>query len=125
MDPKVSMEVLQKIEKEIANKYGIEATMSPRAFWNDEKEKEYREQVDVFLEKEENKRKNEEKIEKDGILVPRRLFIEENNKKGCKYCQKYFLDFRDKAYISKYDGCYECYINFIEGRKDKSSQTNK
>lgn len=121
MEPKVSLEILQKIEKEITDKFGVEATLSPKAFWNNEREQEYQKQVDSFLEKEENKRKSEEKIEKDGILVPRRLFIEENIKKGCKFCQKYFLDFRDKIYVNKYNGCYECYINFIEGRETKFS----
>ena len=66
---------LIKVEKAIQEKYGDEAIQNPKANWDDEKEKDYLEQI----KKSYKVRKEKEKIEVDGILMPKKLFIKDHN----------------------------------------------
>ena len=41
-----------RVEKAISKKYGYDAIQNPRANWDDEKEEEYKKQLQKMLEKE-------------------------------------------------------------------------
>ena len=96
---------LIKIEKAIQGKYGDEAIQNPKANWDPEKEKEYLEQIKKLAKSE----KPKEKIEVDGVLMPKKLFRKES-KRTCPKCKIYSFDMRDDLYMAKFKRCYVCYL---------------
>jgi len=109
---------IAKIEKAISKKYGEDAVQNPRANWTDEKEKEYLEQIRTFTEKEYNLLEKDEKVELNGILVPKKLLNKESNR-TCPVCGTYSFDVRDDVYMNKYDCCRVCYVKYIEDREER------
>jgi predicted ribosome quality control (RQC) complex YloA/Tae2 family protein len=82
------------IEKAIAKKYGKEAVQNPKGNWDEEKEKEYIEQVKKFQEKLRKAETSAEKIEHNGFFVSKKLINKESNK-PCPVCSKYTLNVKD------------------------------
>ena len=64
---------IAKIEKAIAKKYGHEAIQNPKGNWDDQKEKDYLEQIKKVTEKEIRFRAQSEKIEVNGIRISRKI----------------------------------------------------
>ena len=62
-----------KLEKAIAKKYGEEAIQNPKKHWNEEKEEEYIEQSKEFYKKIQSLEEKSEKVEVDGIFIPKKL----------------------------------------------------
>ena len=62
-------------EKAIANKYGKEAVQNPRGNWDEEKEKDYIEQVKKFQQKIRKAQSSAEKVEHNGFFVSKPLII--------------------------------------------------
>ena len=56
-----------KVEKAIADKYGVEAIQHPAKDWNPEKEQEYLEQVRLLNEKIRDLSEKTEKVEVQGV----------------------------------------------------------
>ncbi len=52
MAKKLDLNDIVRFEQAIAKKYGPEAIENPRKHWNDEKEKDYQEQVNKLYKKE-------------------------------------------------------------------------
>ena len=120
MNPKVSLEKLQRIEEAIKTKFGENSVLDPRSLWNDKKEEEYQKQLTELHLKNSLREKSVEKVEKNGVLIQKHLFIEENETKDeCGLCENCLLDFRDKTYINKFGTCFECFIQHVEGREEK------
>ena len=67
---------LIQVEKAIQEKYGDEAIQNPKANWDTEKEKEYLQQIKKIARSE----KPKEKIEVDGVLMPKKLFTKESER---------------------------------------------
>jgi len=107
-------EHLIKVEKAIQEKYGEEAIQNPKANWDQEKEKQYLEQIKKIAKSE----KPKEKIEVDGVLMPKKLFRKES-KRTCPECKIYSFDMRDDLYMAKFKCCFKCYILYVEGREKK------
>ena len=105
---------LIKVEKAIQEKYGEEAIQNPKATWDDDKEKEYLQQIKKMAKNE----KPREKIEVDGVLMPKKLFTKES-KRTCPVCNVYSFHGRDDLYMAKFKCCYKCYIQHVEGREEK------
>tara|TARA_B100001250_G_C19782914_1_gene782726 strand:+ start:403 stop:801 length:399 start_codon:yes stop_codon:yes gene_type:complete len=109
---------IASIEKAIAKKYGTEAVANPRANWDEEKEKEYLKQMKELYQKTSKNEEYCEKIDINGIKVSKKLF----NRESLKYCSvcgafpKKSMD--DVCYI-KFDCCYKCYIQHVEGREER------
>ena len=61
----------------------------------------------------------DEKIEVDGILMSRKLLNRETTKRSCPVCGAYSFKIRDDVFMNKFDCCYNCYIQWIEGREDR------
>jgi len=109
---------IAKVERAIAEKYGQEAVQHPRADWNDEKEKEYLEQLKKLSEKERHQSDKGEKVEKSGFLISKKLLKKRGHRK-CTTCGIYSFDIKDSLYMNKYECCWTCYIQYVEGREER------
>ena len=96
---------LIKIEKAIQEKYGEETIQNPKGNWDEEKEKEYLEQIKKIAKQE----KPKEKIEIDGVLMPKKLFRKES-KRTCPVCKTYSFSSRDDLYMVKFNQCFGCWL---------------
>lgn len=67
---------LIKVEKAIQEKYGDEAIQNPKANWDPEKEKDFLKQIREIAKTE----KPKEKVEVDGVLMPKKLFTKESER---------------------------------------------
>ena len=114
------LDYIVRVEKAIAKKYGEEAIQHPRANWNDEKEEDYLKQIKILHKKEAKQRDKEEKIQKDGFLVSKKL-LNKREDRTCPACFKYSFDLKDDVYMGKYDCCYKCYIKFVDGKEKRWS----
>jgi hypothetical protein len=110
---KKDINYIQNLEKAIEQKYGLNATLNPKHFWNEEKEKDYIEETKKVLENERKILDSSEKIEIDGILMPKKL-INKSENKICSLCKKYSFDKKDDVYMNKFKSCYRCYLCYIE-----------
>ena len=108
-----------RIEKAIAKKYGHEAVENPRKHWNGEKEKSYQDQIKKLAEKERAFEESEEKIEVDGILISKKLLTRETIRRDCPVCDTFSFNLKDDAYMMKYDCCYKCFIQWVDGREER------
>lgn len=117
MKPKRTLEELQQIEYEIQKKYGSDALLNPKEFWNEKKELDFKEQFRCEQEKYLLSEKNEEKVEENGFLISKCLLT---NKKceSCSTCGK-FTDTSDNIYLLKFECCQGCFIKHIEGREER------
>lgn len=118
MEPKKSIEYLGKLEQAIKKQYGEEAVMNPRQSWNPEKEQEYQQQVKESAEKTFKIEENEDKIEKDGFFISKKL-VNKKNIKNCPVCAKFQLNIQDDFYILKFECCSTCYIEYVEDREER------
>ena len=109
---------LAKIEQAISKKYGDDAIQNPKANWTDDKEKDYLIQIRKLTEKEYSLLEKDEKVELNGILVPKKLLNKESNR-TCDVCSVYSFDVRDDVYMNKYDCCFKCYIQWVEDREER------
>ncbi len=107
-----------KLEKAIAEKYGKEAIQNPKSGWTPEKEKEYIEQVKKIQEKRNQKQDASEKVETNGFLINKKLLNREQ-KRNCPVCESYSLEMRDDVYMTKFDCCFKCYVQYVEGREER------
>ena len=107
-----------KIEKAIEKKYGKEAIQHPKSGWTEEKEQEYLEQIKKLSEKNKYKFEKVEEVEKDGFLINKKLLRRRSNR-VCFTCNQYSFDKKDDLYMLKYDCCWGCYIEYVEGREER------
>jgi len=107
-----------KVERAIAEKYGVETIQNPRGNWDEEKEKEYEEQLRALAIKEDRLREKEEKIDVGGILISKKLLSREPAK-SCPVCRRYSLNLKDDVYMNKYECCLDCFVQFVEGREER------
>jgi len=94
-----------KVEKAIQEKYGEEIIQDPKATWNEEKEKEYLKQIKKIA----KAQKQKEKIEVEGVLMPKKLFRKESER-TCPECKIYSFEMKDNLYMAKFKCCYLCYL---------------
>ena len=83
-----------------------------------EKEKEYLEQIKRLAKKETQLHEKDEKVDINGILIPKKLLNRESNR-TCPVCDAYSFDVRDDVYMNKYDCCRLCYVKHVEDREDR------
>ena len=102
-----------KVEKAIAEKYGEAAVQHPRSDWTEEKEKDYLEQLKRLAKKEKRTSEKNEKVEKSGFLISKKL-LKKKVERECPRCNVYSFDARDDLYMNKFECCWECYIKYVE-----------
>jgi len=107
-----------KVEKAIAKKYGHEAIQNPKANWDEEKEKEYLEQSKEYYKKQQALDEKTEKVEVDGIFIPKKL-LNKKSERTCPVCKAYSFRIKDDVYMNKFSCCYKCYIQYIDGREER------
>ena len=109
---------IPKLEKAIAQKYGEEAIAHPRANWDDDKEREYLEQIKKLAEKKRRVAEKTDKVDNGGFFVSKKLLNKESKRK-CHVCSIYSFNIQDDIYMSKYECCQKCYIQYVEDREDR------
>ena len=115
---KKDLNYIAGLEKAIKKKYGEEAVENPAKFWDKEKEKDYIQQLEEFVEKQKKLEQAGDVENVDGVLVSRKLL----NKEGifnCPTCNKKLKTINDDIYFTKFDCCEICYIKYVEGREKR------
>ena len=107
-----------RVEKAISKKYGPETIQNPRSNWSDEKEEEYKQQLQKMLNKQDLRREKGEKIELDGVFVNKKLLTREHNRK-CPVCDSFSFSIHDDVYMTKFECCKQCYIQWVEDREER------
>ena len=109
-----NLDYIARLERAISRKYGPETILNPKAGWSEEKEKHYLEQLKSLDKKE----TYSEKVEINGVLVPKKL-INREMERVCPVCKTYSLDIKDDVYMAKFDCCTDCYIQYVEDREER------
>lgn len=118
MKSKKDLNHIAAVEKAIAKKYGKEAIQNPKANWDDEKEKEYLQQIKEVSKKRRKAEEYSEKVELNGVLVSKKLLNKESTH-SCPVCDKYCFKAKDDVYMIKYECCFNCYIQWVEYREER------
>ena len=106
---------IAKIEKAIKDKYGEEAIQNPKRAWNKEKENKYLEDLKAFHERHSKNKKTEQA---EGFKIKTRK-VSNKTQRTCPVCKKYSFESRDDVYMTKFDCCFECFIQYVEGREER------
>jgi hypothetical protein len=109
---------IARLEKAIKKKYGQETIINPKSNWDDEKEQQYLEQLKEYSKKQQAIKEESERIEKDGFFLPKNL-INKKNKRKCSVCGTYSFKKKDDLYINKFECCWLCYIQWVDGREER------
>ena len=115
--PKKDPNYVVKIEQQIQKKYGEKATQHPKKDWTAQKEQEYLIQLKEVYHKE-LREEDLDKVEVSGVFVPRKL-INKNSSRSCPICSIYSFKSNDDVYMSKFNCCEKCYIQWVEGREER------
>jgi hypothetical protein len=118
MKTKEDQNYIAKLEKAISQKYGQETINNPRRFWDDQKEKEYISQSQEERRKFAKLSETQDNVEQDGFLINKKLLTRDHNR-DCPICGKYSFHPRDDLYMNKFEACFKCYIQYIEGREER------
>tara|TARA_R110002074_G_scaffold298127_1_gene469703 strand:- start:168 stop:560 length:393 start_codon:yes stop_codon:yes gene_type:complete len=109
---------IARVEKAIKKKYGQETILNPKSTWDDKKEEEYLEQLKEYSKKQQAIKEETERVEKDGFFLPKNL-INKKGKRKCPICITYSFEKRDDLYMNKFQCCWKCYIQWVEGREGR------
>tara|TARA_Y100000310_G_scaffold293043_1_gene322330 strand:- start:80 stop:463 length:384 start_codon:yes stop_codon:yes gene_type:complete len=115
---KKDLNLIAKLEQAIAKKYGEETVRNPRSTWSEEKEKDYLEQIKKSFKKEMKAKEKTEKVDINGIMIPKRLLTKEHSF-VCPICESYSLKKEDDLYMSKFECCFKCYVQYVEDREER------
>ena len=113
---KKDLNQIAKLEKAMSKKFGKESIVNPKSGWDDEKEKEYLEELKEFYSQE--SKQAEDKINEDGFFIPRNL-INKEIKRVCPVCDTYSFSGRDDLYMNIFECCYKCYILWGDDRDER------
>ena len=106
---------IAKIEKAINDKYGLEAIQNPKGSWTKDKEEKSLQDLKKFYTK---NNKNEKIEEKEGFIINDKS-QKQNISRICPICSSYSFSQQDDLYMVKYQCCFDCYIQYIEGREER------
>ena len=103
------------VEKAISEKYGKKAVQDFRSEWAEESEKEYLSQ----LKERKDQRKTrhpKEKTETENYSISKRP-SKKKSARTCPVCKTYSFSYRDDLYMSRFESCFLCYVDFVEFRE--------
>jgi len=109
---------IARYEQAISRKYGKESVQTPLSTWDDEKEQQYLEQSAELYLKQQKIQEQKDKIEIDGFLLSKKLINKDTNR-ICPVCSKYSFDLKDDVYMSKFDCCFHCHVQWVENREER------
>jgi len=110
------IEYIAKIEKAVKEKYGEEAIQNPKKYWDKDKEANYLKQIKLFYSYD---KKDKKVSQNEGFIIKESKKQEDLNQRECPVCGLYSLLSKDDVYMTKFECCFECYINFVEDREDR------
>ena len=115
---KENFDKIAAVEKAIKEKYGEDTIANPRSNWDEQKEKEYLEQMKQLYSRDNKKRIHTEKVDVDGIKVSKKLLNRESLK-NCPVCSAFPKSVKDDVSLIKYECCNKCFIQYVHGREDR------
>ncbi len=111
-------EYIAKLNKSISRSTeGNPANKNPSAFGKRKKKKHIKK---THKKKKKINKKSEEKkkIKKKKFLKKKKI-IKRNKKRTCPVCEKYSFHPRDDLYMNKFEACFKCYVQYVEGREKR------
>ena len=60
-----------------------------------------------------------EKVEVNGVLIPKKLFTKDSQNRTCPVCNTYSFNSKDDVYMKKFECCCKCYIQWVDGREER------
>lgn len=109
---------IAKFEQAIQQKYGEEAVQNPKANWSEDKEEEYLNQIKKLHSKQSKNKEDKDKVEHNGFLISKKL-LNKDSERLCPTCNTYSFSIKDDVYMSKFECCFDCYIQWVEGREER------
>ena len=106
------------IEKAIKEKYGDDAIANPKSNWNEEKEKEYLEQMRLLYDRNNKREQYTEKVDVNGIKISKKLLNRESLK-NCPVCGTFPKSVKDDVSLIKFECCNNCYYKYVDGREER------
>ena len=106
------------VEKAIKDKYGDEAIVNPKAEWDENKEKEYLQQMKELYQRNIKKETYSEKVDVNGIKISKKLLNRESLR-NCPVCSAFPKSVKDDVSLIKFKCCKKCYIKYVEGREER------
>ena len=106
------------VEQAISKKYGDEAIQNPKANWDENKEKEYLQQMKEFYQKTQQIEESQEKVDVNGIKISKKL-LNRDAIRSCPICSSFARKSMDDVCLVKFDCCFNCYIQYVEDREER------
>jgi len=106
------------VEQAISKKYGDEAIQNPKANWDENKEKEYLQQMKEFYQKTQQIEESQEKVDVNGIKISKKL-LNRDAIRSCPICSSFARRSMDDVCLVKFDCCFNCYIQYVEDREER------
>ena len=115
---KLELNEVAKYEKAIKEKYGESAIKNPKSDWTKEKEQEYIKQMKQFYKKLQENQTSDRRDKRNGYLISRN-FQKVKSTRECDTCGSYSFSHDDDVYFTKFGCCFNCYVQYIEGREER------
>lgn len=106
------------IEKAIKQKYGKEAIVNPKSNWNEEREKDYLEQMKEHYSDLHKNESGQEKVDVNGIKISKKLLNRESLN-NCPVCGSFPKKAMDDVCLVKFQCCSKCHTQYVEGREER------
>lgn len=117
--PKLDWNDIARYEQAIGKKYGQEAVDNIRGYWNDQKEETYLQQLKALKQKDLDTWDKERKVESNGFFITEKLLTRETSYVPCPVCSKAENNAKDDFCLKKFECCFDCYIQWVEGREER------
>ena len=109
--------IIAAIEKAIAEKYGKDTVQDFRNEWEEDKEKEYLNQLKEMRVRRDKFSTSKEEITVGDVKIKKRPDRQKEDR-SCPVCKTYSFSRRDDLYMNRFKCCYDCYVDFIEYREE-------
>tara|TARA_R110002124_G_scaffold116941_5_gene273753 strand:- start:2805 stop:3221 length:417 start_codon:yes stop_codon:yes gene_type:complete len=117
MNTKHDLNYIAALEKAIAEKYGKDAVQDFRNTWEEDREKEYLNQLKGLQSKLDRTNENYEELVLGDVKIKKRR-DDKKEDRTCPVCKTYSFSRRDDLYMNRFKCCYNCYTDFIEYREE-------
>jgi len=104
------------VEKAIAEKYGKDTVQDFRNDWEEEKEKEYLNQLKEMRIKRDRFSSKKEHIQVGEVKITKRRTRQKEDR-TCPVCKTYSFSRKDDLYMNRFKCCHACYVDFVIGRE--------
>lgn len=115
---KRDLNFIARLEKAISERWGEESIQNPRSFWTPDKEEKYLQQIKSFYKKTFFRQAKNSKEKYKGFLISKKLLTKENNR-HCPVCDSYSFSAQDDLYMTRFECCFKCYVQWVEGREER------